>query len=73
MNLLAIGIGMATMACLGAGLGLGFATGKAVEAVSRQPEAHGSIMQLLLLGGALCEATAIYGLLAALMMIFKIK
>ncbi|QSZ27296.1 ATP synthase F0 subunit C [Aceticella autotrophica] len=73
MNLMAIGIGMVAFSCLGAGLGLGYATARAVEAVSRQPEAHGSIMQLLLLGGALCEATAIYGLLIAFLMIFFMK
>ncbi|ERM92697.1 MAG: ATP synthase F0 subunit C [Caldanaerobacter sp.] len=69
MNLLAIGAGIAALTGIGAGIGIGIATGKAVEAVSRQPEASGRIMQLLLLGGALAEATAIYGLLVAIMII----
>ncbi|MGB9679853.1 MAG: ATP synthase F0 subunit C [Thermoanaerobacteraceae bacterium] len=69
MNLLAIGAGIAALTGIGAGIGIGIATGKAVEAVSRQPEARGSIMQFLLLGGALAEATAIYGLLVAFLII----
>ncbi|HHW58035.1 MAG TPA: ATP F0F1 synthase subunit C [Clostridia bacterium] len=52
-----------------AGLSIGIATSKAVEATARQPEAGGRIMQILLLGGALAEATAIYGLLVAIMLI----
>lgn len=69
MDLLAIGAGIAALTGIGAGIGIGLATGKAVEAVSRQPEASGRIMQLLLLGGALAEATAIYGLLVAFLII----
>ncbi|KHO61166.1 ATP F0F1 synthase subunit C [Thermoanaerobacter sp. YS13] len=69
MDLLAIGAGIAALTGIGAGIGIGIATGKAVEAVSRQPEARGNIMQLLLLGGALAEATAIYGLLVAFLII----
>ena len=60
-GLLAIGAGIAALVGLGAGLGIGLATSKAVEAVARQPEADGKITKLLLLGCALAEATAIYG------------
>ena len=49
---------------------MGFATGKACEAVSRQPEASGKIQGVLLLGLALTESVAIYGLLIALLLIF---
>lgn len=52
-----------------AGIGIGLATGKAVEAVARQPEAAGKIQTVLLLGAALAEATAIYGLVIAIMII----
>ena len=69
MDLLAIGAAIAALTGIGAGVGIGLATGKAVEAVSRQPEARGNIMQILLLGGALAEATAIYGLLVAFLII----
>ncbi len=70
MSVVAIGAGIAALACLGAGIGIGVATGKATEAVARQPEAEPKITKLLLLGSALAEATAIYGLLIAIMIIF---
>ena len=70
MDLTALGAGIAAMTGIGAGIGIGIATAKAVEAVTRQPEANGKIMTLLLLGGALAEATAIYGLLVAIVIVF---
>ena len=70
MKLLAAGI--AVLAGIGAGIGTGNATGKAVEGVSRQPEASGKIMSTLVIGSAFSEATAIYGLIIALFLIFKI-
>ena len=56
---------------IGAGIGMGIATSKAVEAVGRQPEASGKINSLLMLGLALTESTAIYGFVTALMIIFQ--
>ena len=57
----AIGAGIAVLTGIGAGLGIGKATGSAVDAIARQPEASGKIQSSLLLGCALAEATAIYG------------
>lgn len=65
----AIGAGIAALSCIGAGVGIGIASGKAVEAVARQPEADGKITKLLLLGGALAEATAIYGFVVAILIV----
>ena len=48
---------------------IGIATGKASEAVARQPEAEGKIRNMLILGCALAEATAIYCFVIALMII----
>ncbi len=70
MNLAALGAGIAAFTGLGAGIGIGIATSKAVDAVARQPEADGKIMKLLLLGCALAEATAIYGFVVAIMILF---
>ncbi|MEZ3480010.1 MAG: ATP F0F1 synthase subunit C, partial [Lachnospiraceae bacterium] len=39
----------------------------------RQPEADGKITKLLLLGGALAEATAIYGFVVAILIIMLVK
>lgn len=69
----AIGVGLAALACIGAGLSIGIATGKAVEAIARQPEADGKIMRVLLLGCALAEATAIYGFVLGILTIFFLK
>lgn len=73
MNVTAIGAGLAALACIGAGLSIGIATGKAAEAIARQPEADSKIMRILLLGCALAEATAIYGFVLGILIIFFLK
>ena len=70
MDLTAIGAALAVFTGLGAGVGIGLATSKTTDAVARQPEADGKIMKLLLLGCALAEATAIYGFVVAIMILF---
>lgn len=60
---------IAALACIGAGIGIGIATSKAAEAVARQPEAESKITKILLLGGALAEATAIYGFVIGILII----
>ena len=72
-GLLAIGAGIAALVGLGAGLGIGLATSKAVEAVARQPEADGKITKLLIIGCALAEATAINGFVIGLLAIILLK
>lgn len=71
--MIALGAGIAALAGIGAGVGIGIATGKAVEAVARQPEAEGKISKNLILGCALAEATAIYGFIIGLLIIFFLK
>ena len=68
--LVAIGAAVAVLTGIGAGLGIGLATGKAVVAIARQPEAESKISKSLLLGCALAEATAIYGFVIGLLIIF---
>jgi len=70
MALIAIGAAIAALTGIGAGIGTGIATGKAVEAVSRQPEAKNDIISTLIIGCAFSEATAIYGLLVAIILLF---
>lgn len=70
VGLIAIGAALAVLTGLGAGVGMGIATGKAVEAVGRQPEASGKINQVLLLGLVLAESTAIYGFVISLIILF---
>ena len=69
-TLIAIGAAIAVLTGIGAGVGIGIATSKAAEAVARQPEADGKITKILLLGAALAEATAIYGFVIGLLLIF---
>ena len=71
--LVAIGAGIAVLTGIGAGLGIGKATSSAVDAIARQPEAEGKITKILLLGAALAEATAIYGMVVAILIIFLCK
>ena len=53
----AIGAGVAVLTGIGAGLGIGKATGSAVDAIARQPEAEGKISKALLLGCALAAVS----------------
>ncbi len=55
-GLVALGAGIAALTGIGGGIGIGIATGKATEAISRQPEASNKIQTNLLLGAALAEA-----------------
>ncbi|MGI5900017.1 MAG: ATP synthase F0 subunit C [Christensenellales bacterium] len=70
LGLIAIGAALAVFTGVGAGIAMGNATAKAVEAISRQPEASGKINSALMLGLALTESTAIYGFVTALIIIF---
>ena len=70
MNLAFLAAGIAVLSGLGAGIGIGIATGKATESIARQPEAAGKIQSALILGAGLSEATAIYGLIVAILLIF---
>ena len=71
--MLALGAAIAVLTGIGAGIGIGIATGKAVESIARQPEAAGEIRSTLIIGCALAEATAVYGLVATILIIFVAK
>ena len=68
-TIIAIGAGIAVLTGIGAGVGIGIATSKAVDAIARQPEADGKITKTLLLGCVLAEGTAIFGMVAAILII----
>ncbi|MGM0419973.1 MAG: ATP synthase F0 subunit C [Bacillota bacterium] len=67
-----LGAGFAMIAGIGPGIGQGYAAGKAVESVARQPEARGNIITTMLLGQAVAESTGIYSLVIAIVLIFTI-
>ena len=70
---IAIAAAVAVLTGIGAAIGIGIATKAAVEAVARQPEADGSITKLLMLGAALAEGTAVFGLVVAILIILDRK
>ena len=66
----AIGAGLALIAGIGPGIGEGYAAGKAVEAVSRQPESKGDVTSTMLFGCVIAETTGLYALVIAILLIF---
>lgn len=69
-GLVALGAGLAVFTGLGSGIGQGFAAGKAVEAVGKNPEAENEIRTMLMLGAGVAETASIYGLLIAFLLLF---
>ncbi len=69
-GLIAIGAGIAALTGIMTGMGQGYAAGKAVEAVGKNPEAESKIRSMLILGAGIAETCAIYGLLIAFLLIF---
>jgi F-type H+-transporting ATPase subunit c len=57
----ALGYGLAA---IGPGVGIGLIFGHAIEAMARQPEASGRIVQYMWIGFALAEALALIGFVA---------
>ena len=65
-----IGAGLACIALAGAGAGIGNVFGSYLSGALRNPGAAKSQTTNLLLGFALCEATGLYGLVIALLILF---
>jgi ATP synthase F0 subunit c len=65
-----IGAGLAAIGVLGGGIGIGIVAGGAVEAMGRNPDATPTIQTNMILGLAFSEATAIYALAVALIILF---
>ena len=66
----AIGAGLGVMAGIGTGIGQGNAAGVAAAAVGRNPGAQSAITGTMLLGQAVAETSALYGLLIAMLLLF---
>ncbi|MGL5268693.1 MAG: ATP synthase F0 subunit C [Spiroplasma sp.] len=67
-----LGAGLAIITCFGTGIGQGYAAGKAVEAVARNPEVEAKIRTMFVIGAAISESGAIYGLVVSLILIFVV-
>jgi F-type H+-transporting ATPase subunit c len=70
LGLSALGAGFTMIAAVGIGLGQGFAAGKAVESVARQPEAQGDVLRTMLVGQAVAETTGIFAFIISIVLLF---
>lgn len=66
---LAAGLGMG-LATLGPAIGIGYLTGRAAEAIARQPEASGDIRTAMIIGAGMTEALALYAFVIAIILLF---
>jgi F-type H+-transporting ATPase subunit c len=66
----ALGAGLAMIAGLGPGIGEGYAAGKALESIARQPETKPDIISTMVMGQAISESTGIYSLVIALILLY---
>ena len=58
-KMLAAGLGIG-VAAIGPGIGIGYLTGRATEAIARQPEAASDIRTAMLIGAGMTEALTLY-------------
>ena len=70
LGMSALGAACTGLAAVGIGLGQGFAAGKAVEGVARQPEAQGDILKTMIVGQAVAETTGIFAFIVSVALIF---
>jgi len=63
----AMGIG-----AIGSAIGEGFAAGKALEGMARQPEAADVLLRTMIIGQAITESTGIYSLVVAIILLFVV-
>lgn len=69
-GLIAIGAGIACLTGAMTGLGEGRVAAAACEAIGKNPEAEAKIRSTMILGIALSETCAIYGLLVSFILMF---
>ncbi len=69
-GLIAIGAGIAVCAGMMTGLGEGLCAGMAITAMGKNPDMAPTLRSNMILGIALSETCAIYGLLIAIILIF---
>lgn len=65
-----IGAGLATIGLAGAGVGIGSVFGSLVIGISRNPSLQQELTRTAILGFALTEAIALFGLMMAFLILF---
>ena len=66
-----IGAGIAMIALLGVGLGLGNIFSNLINAIARNPEAKNEIFPIGMIGFALTESIALLAFIVAMIILFK--
>lgn len=73
MGIIAIGAGIAIgFAALGIGIGQGIGLGKALEGISKQPEAGSTIRTTMIVGMAIMETIGVLSFVIAIMLAGKL-
>jgi F-type H+-transporting ATPase subunit c len=67
-----IGSGLATIGLAGAGVGIGLVFGNLITATSRNPALRGQLFSYAILGFALAEATGLFCLMMAFLLLFGV-
>lgn len=67
-----IGAGLAMVGAAGVGAGQGYVAGRACDSIARNPEVESKIRALLIIGAAIAETSAIYGLIISFILIFVV-
>lgn len=62
--------GIAVMGAIGGGIGTGIATSAAIKATVKQPKVAGKIQGIFIMATGLCGATAIYGFIVSMILLF---
>ena len=70
MDLSLLAAGIACLASIGGGVGTGIATRASIKAMAKQPEMANKINSIFIMATGLCGATAIYGLVVAIIILF---
>jgi F-type H+-transporting ATPase subunit c len=69
-GLKAVGAGLAMLAAIGPGIGIGLLAQGAMQAIGRNPDAAGQVQTNMILAIVFTEAIAIYALVVSLLIVF---
>ena len=68
-----VGTGIATTGLIGAGVGIGVVFGALILGVARNPSLRGQLFSYAILGFAFAEATALFALMMAFLLLYVMK
>ena len=69
-KIIGICIGLATTGLIGAGIGIGVVFGALILGVSRNPSLRGQLFSYAILGFAFAEATGLFALMMAFLLLY---